>query len=277
MNIYVKLNEIIEYIENNLEENIEYLKLAQIIGTNEYTMKRIFSLISNISLSEYIRNRRLSNAGFDLLNNNVKVIDIALKYQYESATAFSRAFEKFHGIKPSNVKNNPDKLKVFAKIKFNETINESSKMEYSIVEKEEIILYGKGIKTKYNTIQFEAPNFFSEFENKYMKKYGNPDYGLVFYEDRYESYNYEYWVAYSKEIKELKKIEIPKSKWLLFRINSQKAEDIQKVSREFYEKFLPSSKFNLKPIKGSKFNLRPLPELEYYHDGITDFFVPIES
>lgn len=277
MNVYVKLNEIIEYIEGNLEENIKYSKLAKIIGTNEYTMKVIFSVLSNISLSEYIRNRRLSNAGFDLLNNDVKVIDIALKYQYESSTAFSRAFEKFHGIKPSNVRNNPDKLKIFTKIKFDENANENFRMEYSIVEMDEMVLYGKGIKTTHNAIQLDAPKFFYEFENEYAEKYGSPDYGLVVYEDRYESFNYEYWVAYKKEIKKFEKIEIPKSKWLLFRINSQDAKDIQRVSREFYEKFIPSSKFNLKPIRGSKFNLRPLPELEYYHDGITDFYVPIEN
>ena len=63
MNIYEKLNKIIEYIENHLEEKIEYKELSKIIGVNEYTFQRIFSLISNVSISEYIRNRRLSNAG----------------------------------------------------------------------------------------------------------------------------------------------------------------------------------------------------------------------
>lgn len=104
MNIYVELNKIIEYIENHLEEKIEYKELSKMIGVNEYTFQRIFSLISNVSISEYIRNRRLSNAGQELYLNNEKVIAVAIKYQYNNATAFSRAFEKFHGIKPSEVK-----------------------------------------------------------------------------------------------------------------------------------------------------------------------------
>ena len=66
MNIYTCLNEVIEYIENNLENDINYSKMAQIMASNEYTVKKVFSLISNISISEYVRNRRLSNAGFDL-------------------------------------------------------------------------------------------------------------------------------------------------------------------------------------------------------------------
>ena len=88
MNIYKNLNELIEYIEENLEENIDYNELAKIIGTNEYTMRRIFSLLTDVPISEYIRNRRLSNAGFDLYNSNEKIVDIAVKYQYDNATSF---------------------------------------------------------------------------------------------------------------------------------------------------------------------------------------------
>ena len=110
MNIYAELNKVIEYIENNLEEKIEYKELAKMIGVNEYTFQRIFSLISNVSISEYIRNRRLSNAGQELYLKGEKVIDIAIKYQYGNSTAFSRAFEKFHGIKPSEVRKNPETI-----------------------------------------------------------------------------------------------------------------------------------------------------------------------
>lgn len=267
MNIYRSLNELIEYIENNLDNNIEYDKLAQILGTNEYAAKRIFSLLSNVSLAEYIRNRRLSNAGFDLYKGDEKLIDIALKYQYESVTAFSRAFERFHGIKPSKVKNNPEKLKVYTKLKFNENLNETVDMEYSIIELDEICLYGLGMKTTEGTIREDAPNFFQKMEQKYINTYGEIDYGLVFYENRFDSCNFEYWIAYKKEIADFKKIVIPKSKWLLFKINNQDYKDIQKVSMEFYEKFMPSSKFKLKPF----------PELEYYHDGITEFLIAIEE
>lgn len=267
MNIYTSLNKVITYIEENLEEDINYNNIAQMMATNEYTMKKVFALISNISITDYIRNRRLSNAGFDLYKNNEKIIDIAIKYQYDNPTSFSRAFEKFHGIKPSSVKNNPEQLKVFPKLQFDENILENTNMEYSIVELDEQVLYGTGMKTNYDIIQKDAPEFFEKMTNLYWDKYGEIDYGLVFYEDRIESDKYEYWIAYKKEIKEFEKIIIPKAKWLKFIINNQEAPDIQKVSREFYEKFLPSSKFKLSP----------LPELEYYHDNITEFLIAIED
>lgn len=267
MNIYKVLNEIIEYIEDNLEEDIDYTKISHFMGTNEYTTKRIFSLLSNISIAEYIRNRRLSNAGFDLFKGNEKIIDIAIKYKYDNATSFSRAFEKFHGIKPSLVKINPEKLRVFSKLKFDENISENVSMEYSIINLGEKILYGKGIKTTYSTIKQDAPAFFEKMSKKYEEKYGEIEYGMVKYESRFDSDNCEYWIAYEKEITEFEKIIFPKSKWLKFKINNQEPKDIQKVSTEFYQNFVPSSKYNLKPI----------PELEWYHDGITEFLIAIED
>lgn len=263
MNIYKSLNEIINYIENNLENEIEYEKLAKILGVNEYTMKSIFSLICNMSVAEYIRKRRLSNAGVDLYKNSLKIIDIALKYQYENATSFSRAFEKFHGIKPSNVKNNPNKLKVFAKLKFDENIKEHKSIEYSIIKKDKIVLYGKGVKTTKQTISKDAPRHCQ----KMKEKYGEIQYGMIVYEDRFESDDFEYWVLYDTKISEFDKYIIPKSKWIKFEIPSQKAEDIQEMSHRFYLEFLPSTKYNL----------RDIPELEYYHDDITEFWVPIED
>lgn len=263
MNIYEKLNKIIEYIENHLEEKIEYKELSEIIGVNEYTFQRIFSLISNVSISEYIRNRRLSNAGQEIYLSNEKVIDVAIKYQYNNATSFSRAFEKFHGIKPSEVKKNPKKLKMYSKLHFNEMKEQNKNIEYKIVEKEQIILYGICKITNNKQIREDAPNLYRQMEEQYKK----PQYGMVEYKDKEREYVKAYWVLYKEKNEGLEKKIIPKSRWILIRVNSQEAEDIQEASKIFYDDFLPSCKYNF----------RDLPEIEYYHDGITDFLIPIEN
>lgn len=263
MNIYVELNKIIEYIENHLEEKIEYKELSKMIGVNEYTFQRIFSLISNVSISEYIRNRRLSNAGQELYLNNEKVIDVAIKYKYDNATAFSRAFEKFHGIKPSEVKKNPERLKMYTKLHFNEINEQSKNIEYKIVAREQMILYGKSKNTNNKTIREDAPNFYREIE----EQYGEPQYGMVEYKDKERRYVRSYGILYEEKFQGLEKKIIPKSRWILIRINSQETEDIQEASKVFYDDFLPSCKYNF----------RDLPEIEYYHDGITDFLIPIED
>ena len=95
----------------------------------------------------------------------------------------------------------------------------------------------------------------------------NHGYAMVEYKDKGREYVKAQWVLYDEEILELEKKIIPKSKWILIRINSQKAKDIQEVSKMFYDDFLPSCKYNF----------RDLPEIEYYHDEVTDFLIPIED
>lgn len=266
MNIYHELNKVISYIEDNLDKDISYKKISLILGVNEYTMQRLFSLLCNITLKEYIRKRRLSEAGYDILYKKEKIIDVALKYGYKNATSFSRAFLNFHGVKPSLVKKNNSIIKNFPKICFREDNIIKEEIDYEIVELPSFSIYGLGIKTTDATISVDAPNFFKDMQDKYSLKYGNIDYGMVSYQERFKSDNYEYWVLWKKEIEEFEKIYFPKSKWLVFHIPNCDAKDIQKSSNDFYYQFLPSCKYNL----------RELPELEYYHDNVTDFLVPIE-
>lgn len=262
-NIYEKLNNIIEYIENNLEEDIDFKILARMIGVNEYTFQKLFAVLCNISLTEYIRNRRLSNAGQEIYLNNVNIIDIALKYKYMNPASFSRAFEKFHGIKPSEARRENKNLRIFTKIHFNEEYKYTNSIEYEIIEKEELILYGKFIDTTTEKISKDAPAFYQTM----LRKFGIIEFGMTEYSDKDRFNVVKYWILNkSKQQGFIKKI-IPKSKWILIRTNSQNPKEIQKNINSFYESFLPSSKIAL----------RDLPELEYYHDEITDLLFSIEK
>lgn len=266
MNIYKSLNQIISYIEEHLDQPIPYTELAKMLGVNVYTLQRIFSLITNISLSEYIRKRRLSNAGFDLYNTGEKVIDVAMKYQYNNATSFSRAFQAFHGVKPSEVKRGVHHFKNFPRITLDEKIKMNQDISYEIIELDELVLYGKGIKTDEKHVNQDAPNFWKYIFDTYNFLYDSAMYGMTSYENRFESDLLEYWILWDYKIDGFQEMVIPKSKWLVFHTTSTEACDIQKICNDFYDEFLPSCKFNL----------RDIPELEYYHDGVTDFMVPIE-
>ena len=117
---------------------------------------------------------------YELYEGNLKVIDVAFKYQYDNATSFSRAFEKFHGIKPSLV-NKETKLKNFPKIVFNEDINLTTELDYEIINLDEINLYGVGITTNNDEIGKDAPTFFRQTEDRYLNKYGEVKYGMITY------------------------------------------------------------------------------------------------
>lgn len=229
-------------------------------------MQRIFALLTNVTLADYIRKRILSLAAYDLYTKKIDVLEIAIKYGYESPTSFSRAFRNFHGLKPSEVKKGSLQFSNFSRIIFDEKEQEQINMKYEIKELSEFTLYGKGIKTDEIKVKKDAPEFFAKMQKEYIK-YGKIDYGMLVYEDRFNNPSFEYFVMWNKEIKKFQKVVIPKSKWLVFHIPNTNALDIQKVSEDFYCNFVSSNKYNI----------RAIPELEYYHDGVTDFLVPIED
>lgn len=266
MDVYKNLNEMILYIENNLKEEIDYKKLSKIVGVNEYTIGRLFPILFGVTLSEYIRKRRLTLAGRDLVQDNLKIMDVAVTYGWTNATAFSRAFYNFHGILPSDIKGNKgnsSKLKYYPKLKI-EIPKLDNEIAYEIIEMPELKLYGLGIKTDHNHIKKDAPRFFKEVEEKNFNL-GHPDFGMVVYQNRFYSDDYEYWVLWKKKVANFQEWIIPKSKWLKFHISSDEAVDIQNMSDMFYYQFLATCNYNL----------REIPELEYYHDGVTEFLVPI--
>lgn len=261
--MYSSLNQMLDYIEEHLKDEIDYTILANFLGVNVYTMERFFSLLFNMTLTEYIRNRRLSSAFNDLFYTNEKVIDVAFKYGYENPTSFSRAFYKFHGIKPSIAKKDKTHFRHFPKFHFEEDISNGQSLSYIIREVDSFTLYGKGIAVTEKSIRREAPKFFSLMK----QKYGLSEYGMVVYEKRFYSDKMEYWVLNKEERKDLKAYVIPASKWIIFRIDSLNFKRIQELSDHFYFHFFPTCSFNL----------ASLPELEVYYDTYMEMWIPIKT
>lgn len=118
MNTFKRINEVINYIEANMAGDIDYKKAAQIAACPINQFQRFFAYITNITLSEYMRRRRLTLCAFELQENKEKVIDIASKYGYDSPSSFSRAFREFHGITPTQASNKGAVFNIFPKLSF---------------------------------------------------------------------------------------------------------------------------------------------------------------
>ena len=137
-----RLNEAINYIEEHLADEIDYEELAKIAGCSTYHFQRMFAYMANVSLSEYIRRRRMSLAAVDLQGGDAKIIDVALKYGYSSPTAFNRAFQTIHGIAPSLVRSEGVSVKSFPPMTFKITVKGVEEMNYRIEKKEAFRIVG---------------------------------------------------------------------------------------------------------------------------------------
>lgn len=126
----------IDYVEEHLTEEIDYDRVAEQAACSNFYFQRIFSILCGMTLGEYIRGRRLTLAGNELKTSADKVIDIALKYGYESPESFTRAFSKFHGVTPSDARKGGFKLKSFSRLSVKISLNGGILMDYKIVEKE---------------------------------------------------------------------------------------------------------------------------------------------
>ena len=116
-----RFNEVIDYIEEHLTEDIDYGALARIALCSTYHFQRMFAYIAGVPLSEYIRRRRMSLAAVDLQSGE-RVIDVGLKYGYSSPTAFNRAFQSVHGVAPSALRSEGAGVKSFPPLRFKLTV-----------------------------------------------------------------------------------------------------------------------------------------------------------
>ncbi|MDC2956777.1 AraC family transcriptional regulator [Streptomyces gilvifuscus] len=137
-----RLNQAMEHIELHLDQDIEVAELARIAATSEYHLRRMFSALAGMPLSEYIRRRRLTLAGADVLAARETLLEIAVRYGYGSGEAFARAFRAMHGIGPGEARRTGAALASQSRMAFRLTIEGSSSMRYRIVTKADFSVVG---------------------------------------------------------------------------------------------------------------------------------------
>jgi AraC family transcriptional regulator len=258
MDFLKNMNEAIKYIEENLTNDIDFKEAARRAFCSEYHFRRMFSFLTGITLSEYIRRRRLTLAAFELKDSNVKVIDIAMKYGYNSPDSFTRAFQNLHGITPSEARNNGHSLKAYPRITFHLSIKGGNEMNYRIVEKEAFRIVGikkrvpiifKGVNPE---ISFMWKSLDDEKINK-LKELSNVEpLGLIqastnFSEGRMEEkgeLDHYIGVATNKECPdELTQLEVPASTWAVFEAIGPFPDTLQDVWGRIYSKWFPTSNY----------------------------------
>lgn len=259
-----KLGKAIDYIEDNLDKEISYDEAARIACCSPYYFQRVFSYVSGVSLAEYIRRRKMTQAAFELQRADSRVIDVALKYGYSSPTSFNRAFQNVHGITPTAAKLGGNVLQAYPSIQFKIEITGGSAMAYRIVKKPPLRIVGIRIPL---TSDMEdnlriVPEFWKaslqgkQFLEICSLSNGEPRgiLGISVYKNPKEIYYYIGVAANSPAPAGMYGFEIPAATWVIFDNNGRFKEDVQSVFKRFYMEWLPFSGYQY----------AELPDIEVY-------------
>ncbi|WP_163582928.1 AraC family transcriptional regulator [Gracilibacillus saliphilus] len=254
----IEMNRALEYIEENLTNQIDYAKIASIAYCSEYHFKRMFSFLAGITLSEYIRRRRLTVAAFELQNSDARVIDIAIKYGYQSPDSFARAFRGLHGINPSEAKKHGSPLKSFPQMTFRLSIEGGNEMNYRIEEKAPfrivgvqkrvpIIFEGENpeITTMWKSLNKEKIGQLKELSN--TEPNGIIQASTNFSEGRMEEkgeLDHYIGVATTEECPEQwAALEVPAFTWAVFESIGPFPQHLQETWGRIYAEWFPSSNY----------------------------------
>ena len=245
------MNDALDYIETNLDGEIDYAAVARMACCSPYHFQRVFTAVTDVTLSEYIRRRRLTQAALELRDTDSKVIDIAMKYGYQSADAFTRAFGGLHGITPSRARSQGARLKAYPRITFTLSIKGVIAMKYRIEEKKAFRVVG--VKEQFSAVVeesfIELPKMWArcnadgttEAICRLIEGELNGCLGIC---ASFDGEKFDYWIAAptSKVCPpNMYEMEIPASTWAIFDVTGAMPKAIQDVNRRIYSEWLPTS------------------------------------
>lgn len=272
MDWITRIQRAIDYVEAHIMEPIEYEEVAKCAYSSSFHFQRIFSILCGFTLGEYIRSRRLSMAGNELSESNEKIIDVALKYGYDSPESFSRAFTRFHGVLPSQVKANGVSLKSFSPLFVKLILDGGNIMDYRIENKNsfDIIVKKKHVSCNKELSSTEISDFWCQCGMdgtidtvcKYIPKdniFGDCIVGVCFGNDATEQeFPYGIGAMYNGEpIKDDNYVveKIPAHTYVVFPFKNIVTESFPNLYKQIYTEFFPTSEYE--PCGGTDFEVYP--------------------
>ena len=236
----------VEYIENHITDDISADEIADYVYMSSFYFQKGFSMLCGYSVMEYIRNRRLALAGREFATTDVKVIDVAMKYGYDSPDSFTKAFTRFHGVSPSMVRKNDVMIKAFAPLKIEISLKGGYIMNYKIVKKESFTVLGSSKKFDYKNCKEEIPVFWKEHFEKGNGKYVCGMFGINIDESMGKD-SFEYLIAdiYNPVVDVPEGFitkTIPAFTWAVFSCDGPMPTALQDVNKKIFSEWLPALK-----------------------------------
>lgn len=247
----------INYMEKHLLENIGAEEVANAVYMSPFYLQKGFKIMTGYSIGEYIRYRRLYMAALDAISDNEKVIELAYKYGYDTPESFTKAFSRFHGVSPKQMKGDAKKIKTFLPLRINVSIKGGNDMDYVVEKMREMKVIGYERDFSYETSYHEIPKFWNEFNNNYcMNRNGNEEVQKVIeeckvgefaicVEDDSKKNEFRYMIAGtydgSSVLEGMKIFEIPAMEWAKFKCTGPMPGALQSVNTRIFKEWLPGN------------------------------------
>ena len=240
------ISDAIRYIEDNITEDLSISDIARHVNISPFYFQKGFAMLCDFTVSDYIRCRRLALAGSELAATDAKIIDIALKYGYDSPDSFTKAFTRFHGCTPTAVRKDGGGIKSFAPLSVKFTLEGGYSMDYKIIEKDAFTVIGLQRTYKYADAMQEIPKLWGEFHQMPERGAICPMYGINM-DESMQGDEFEYIIAdnYNAAMDVPDGFvtkQIPKFTWAVFPCEGPMPQAIQEVNKKIYSEWLPNSK-----------------------------------
>lgn len=284
MNWVENISEAIEYIEKNITEKLTIEDIARHACVSPFYFQKGFTMLCGFTVGEYIRNRRLSLAASDLLSTNAKIIDIALKYGYDSPDSFTKAFTRFHNVTPTDVRRNEATIKSYAPLTISFALKGAYILDYKIVEKDSFTVIGVSKNFKYENGAKEVPKFWQEHFTSEKSKIVSGSYGINMDQNSIED-EFEYMIADNynpmSDIPEgfVTKI-IPKHTWVVFPNKGLPSKTMPELNKIIFTEWLPNCK-DYEIAEG--YNIEMYSDVTEYENGVNnkdyyyEIWIPIKK
>ncbi len=250
-----RMNQALAYIEANLADEIDFKEVERLALCSEYHFRRMFSFLAGLPLSEYIRRRRLTLAAFELAHSEARVIDVALKYGYNSPDAFTRAFVGLHGVTPAEARNTGQPLKAYPRMTFRLTIKGDTEMNYRMEEKAGFNIVGlkKRVPLIYEGVNPEIAAMWAGLDEatiNTLKALSNVEpRGLIsastnFSEGRLDGGSLDHYIGVATTGEgptHLARLAVPASTWAVFESVGPFPQTLQNIWGRIYSEWFPSS------------------------------------
>ncbi len=244
MDLIESLNAALQYIEAHLLDETDSEKAAKHVGLSRFYLERTFAALTCMSVSEYIRARRLTLAAQELISTQRKVIDLALEYGYDTPESFTKAFSRFHGVTPTSARRMSTLLRCQNPLAISIKMEGANMMNYKMEQMEAFTVVGVEKMFHMDTSMQEIPQFWGEFDAKGLSQQIVPMFGICF--DADASGNFPYMIAEvlqpGKPVPDgMTTREIPAHLWARFACAGALPLAIQTVTKQIYSEWLPTN------------------------------------